>query len=528
MDRQREAERMPRRELAAISGWCYACRMFHSPSTTWALLLLSSVAQAQSDAGVPSDAHAIELPAQPNGTAADRLHWLHQKIEQTLARRSLAEARIGISVAEIDGGRTVYHRNEEALYNPASNVKLITTAAALALLGPEFRFKTTLLAESVVRGEVTGSLYLQGRGDPSLVTEDLWKMAGDLAAAGVRKINGDLAIDDRYFDEIRVGPGFAMKSEDLPFRAPNGAVSLNYNACSVHVLAGAKDGAPARVLAEPASPYLVVVNHTRTVTEGKTKLTIAAHDREALTELEVEGQIRKGDPPQVEHRRIGHPDLYMAHSFREVLARRGIKVGGQIVRAATPPAARPLVTHFSSPLGVLVRDVNKLSNNFMAEQVLKTLGAETGGTPGTWPKGIAAIGRFLLERLGLRGDQYQMTNGSGLYDSNRFSPAQIVQLLRTAYHDFRFAADFVGSLSLAGADGTIGHRMNGSSAQRYVRAKTGTLEGVSCLSGYAGAPGRVPLAFSVLMNQVPESAVGDARRAQDEIAEALVTYLQAP
>jgi D-alanyl-D-alanine carboxypeptidase/D-alanyl-D-alanine-endopeptidase (penicillin-binding protein 4) len=173
-----------------------------------------------------------------------------------------------------------------------------------------------------------------------------------------------------------------------------------------------------------------------------------------------------------------------------------------------------------------VRDVNKRSNNFMAEQILKTLGAETGGRPGTWPKGIDAVAGF-LEKLGIARTEYKMTNGSGLYDSNRFTASQLTTLLRATYKDFRFAADFVGSLGLAGADGTVGHRMEGGLAERYVRAKTGTLAGVSALAGYAGAPGKAPLAFAILMNDLTDAGSARARRAQDQIAEALVAYLLA-
>jgi len=223
-------------------------------------------------------------------------------------------------------------------------------------------------------------------------------------------------------------------------------------------------------------------------------------------------------------RRVGHPDLYTGYAFRELLSRRGIKVTGQVVNANAPPEARAQVVHYSLPLGVAIRDVNKRSNNFMAEQVLKTLGAETGGRPGTWAKGVDGVGAF-LEKIGIARADYKMTNGSGLYDSNRFSPQQFITLLRAAYRDFRFSADYLGSLSLAGADGTIGHRMAGGLAERYVRAKTGTLLGVSCLSGYAGAPGKSPLVFSILMNDVGEAATGKARRVQDQIAEAPVAYL---
>jgi serine-type D-Ala-D-Ala carboxypeptidase/endopeptidase (penicillin-binding protein 4) len=295
---------------------------------------------------------------------------------------------------------------------------------------------------------------------------------------------------------VRVGPGFEQKNEDLPFRAPNGALSLNYNAVGVHVLPGAGDAAAARVMIDPQTPYFTIVNDARTVAAGRSNVTVEARETADHTELKVAGRIRVGDEGVVMLRRVAHPDLYTANAFRELLSRRGIKVTGNIVRDTTPTTAKALSAHYSQPLGVVVRDVNKRSNNFMAEQILKTLGAETGGRPGTWQKGIDAVAGF-LERLGIARKDYKMTNGSGLYNSNLFSPAQLTTLLRVAYKDFRFAADFIGSLALAGADGTVSHRMEGGLAERYVRAKTGTLAGVSCLAGYAGAPGHAPLAFAI-------------------------------
>jgi D-alanyl-D-alanine carboxypeptidase/D-alanyl-D-alanine-endopeptidase (penicillin-binding protein 4) len=463
----------------------------------------------------------------PSGSPADKQKWLKEQIDAALGDPGLAGAKIGIAVAEVESGKSLYARNDSGLFNPASDTKLFTTAAALALLGPEYRWKTIVYAnEPPSGGELKGKLYLKGHGDPTLVVEDLWRMVADLYAAGLRKVDGDLAVDDSFFDEVRVGPGFEQKSEDLPFRAPNGALSLNYNAVGVHVFPGAEEAAPARVIIDPQTPYFTLTNDARTVESGRTFLTVESKEAPDHTEIIVHGRIRVGDAGQLQQRRVAHPDLYTAYAFKELLSRRGIKVAGNVVREPTPATARALTAHYSQPLGVVVRDVNKRSNNFMAEQILKTLGAETGGRPGTWQKGIDAVGGF-LERLGIGRASYKMINGSGLYASNLFSPTQLVTLLRVAYKDFRFAADFIGSLSLAGADGTIGHRMEGGLAERYVRAKTGTLAGVSCLAGYAGAPGHAPLAFAILMNDVPDPATQRARKAQDAIAEALVSYLLA-
>jgi D-alanyl-D-alanine carboxypeptidase/D-alanyl-D-alanine-endopeptidase (penicillin-binding protein 4) len=475
---------------------------------------------------VPREPDPIHPAGPVPSTPAEREAWLKARLDEILGLPSLGSAKFSVAVAEVDTGRMLYGRNDGALLNPASNVKLVTTAAALAQLGPEYRFKTVLLAEAPHGGVIEGSLYLRGYGDPSLVGEDLWKMASDLAARGVKKVAGDLVVDDTFFDAERVGPGFEQKQEDAPFRAPSGAVSLNYNACAILVLPGKKAGDPVRVLVDPASPYFTVASEATTVASGRAGLQIEAREAEGHTVIHVSGSMRVGDGGHSERRRIAHPDLYAGYTLRELLARRGIAVAGQVVTGQAPTSTRTLATHYSQPLGVLVRDVNKSSNNFMAEQVLKTLGAELGGKPGTWAKGVDGVGRF-LETLGVGKSAYKMTNGSGLYDSNRFSAAQLVAILRSAYRDFRFAADFVGSLALAGADGTIGHRMAGGLAERYVRAKTGTLSGVSCLSGYAGAPGRLPLAFSILMNDLGEGGAHEARRAQDAIAETLVQYLMA-
>ncbi|HEY4999259.1 MAG TPA: D-alanyl-D-alanine carboxypeptidase/D-alanyl-D-alanine-endopeptidase, partial [Usitatibacter sp.] len=198
---------------------------------------------------------------------------------------------------------------------------------------------------------------------------------------------------------------------------------------------------------------------------------------------------------------------------------------GGAVRVGTAPAQglRVLAAHDSAPLAVVVQELNKRSNNFTAEQILRTLGAEIGGRPGNWDKGLKAVARYLAG-VGIKAGAYQMMNGSGLYDSNRFSAEQIATVLRGAAQDFRISAEFLASLAVAGTDGTIAHRMGGTLAERYVRAKTGTLANVSCLSGFAGSPGHLPLVFSIIVNDV--SNPNDARRAQDRAAELLVAYLE--
>jgi serine-type D-Ala-D-Ala carboxypeptidase/endopeptidase (penicillin-binding protein 4) len=511
--------------LLSLTAGVAAAQVPDKPTPPKAQAPAPKAAEPPEGGGPGKFASVPAVPSPPPNV--DRNKWLKEQIDAVLADPELAKAKVGIDVVDVDSGKTLYARNDAGLFNPASNVKLFTTAASLALLGPEYRWKTVVYGETQpVGGELKGRLYLKGHGDPTLVVEDLWRLVTDLYATGLRKVSGDLVIDDTFFDNVRVGPGFDQKSEDFPFRAPNGALSLNYNAVGVHVYPGAGDAAPARVVIDPQTPYFTIVNEARTIAQGRTTVNVEARETGDHTELKVTGRIRLGDVGQTTLKRVGHPDLYTTYAFKELLARRGIVVTGKVIRDATPPSARALTAHYSMPLGVVVRDVNKRSNNFMAEQILKTLGAETGGRPGTWQKGIDAVAGF-LEKLGIARKDYKMTNGSGLYNSNLFSPAQLTTVLRLAYKDFRFAADFIGSLALAGADGTVSHRMEGGLAERYVRAKTGTLAGISCLAGYAGAPGHAPLAFAIFMNDIPDPATHKARRAQDAIAEVLVSYQMA-
>ncbi|HTA20731.1 MAG TPA: D-alanyl-D-alanine carboxypeptidase/D-alanyl-D-alanine-endopeptidase [Polyangia bacterium] len=475
---------------------------------------------------------AAPAPDQPKAPAdpAERRAWLKAQIDDALDAPALAKAKIGVLAVESDTGKPVYARGEKTPLNAASNVKIVTSSAALSLLGPEYRWRTTLsIAVNPPlppNGEIAGDLVLRGGGDPTLVGEDLAAMVADLAALGVHKVHGALVVDDGFFDGATVGPAYDQKKESTASRAPSSAASLDFNAVAVTIIPGAVAGAPARVTVEPASPYFVVSGSVVTATDGPAAPSVETRDEGGTrTRVVVAGRVRLGSEPRTFYRRVDHPALYLGQTLRQQLERRGILVDKPTRTGAVPALGqRVLSTHESAPLAVVVQDLNKRSNNFMAEQVVRTLGAEIVGRPGTWDKGLEAVARYLAG-IGLPRGAYQMTNGSGLYDSNHFSAEQIVTALRAASRDFRISAEFLASLAVAGTDGTIAHRMSGSLAERYVRAKTGTLANVSCLSGFAGSPGHVPLVFSILMNDVATAA--EARRVQDRVATLLVAYLEA-
>jgi D-alanyl-D-alanine carboxypeptidase/D-alanyl-D-alanine-endopeptidase (penicillin-binding protein 4) len=479
-------------------------------------------------------------PDQPKAPAdpALRKAWLKAQLDELFAAPALAKAKVSMLAIEAESGKPVYARSEKALLNAASNVKLITSAAALSLLGPEYRWRTTLSVAGPpggpplpVGGEVSGDLVLRGTGDPTLAAEDLVAMVSDLAALGLHKVRGALVVDDGFFDTATVGPAYDQKTESTASRAPSSAVSLNGNVVAVTIIPGPAAGAPARVVIEPASPYFTLSGAVVTAADGPASPAVETREAAGHTRITVAGRVRLGSDPRTFYRRVVHPALFTGQTLRQLLERRGIivekptRVGTAPTPTTTPTLGlRVLSTHESAPLAVVVHELNKRSNNFAAEQMLRTLGAEIVGRPGTWAKGLEAVSRFLAG-VGLPRGTYRMTNGSGLYDSNQFSPEQITTVLRATSRDFRLSAEYLSSLAVAGTDGTIAHRMTGTLAERYVRAKTGTLASVSCLSGFAGSPGRVPLIFSILMNDVTNAA--EARRIQDRAAELMVAYLEA-
>lgn len=503
----------------------------------WMFMVVASTsARAQAPTpGTPGTRVAtpsLVLPplAPPPEEVEPRKTWLRERLDELLTAPAFVGAKLGAFVVDFETGKPLYARGEKLPLNAASNVKLVTSAAALARLGPEYRWKTVVFGPARAGGrwlgaggELEGDLVLRGTGDPALGTQDLGELASELAALGIRKVKGALVVDATFFEARALGPGYDQKEESAAFRAASSAASLNGNAVQITVLPGVAAGTPARVVVEPPSPYFVTTGRITTAKDGPGIPSIETEDADGKqTRIVLGGRVRLGSEPRVFFRRVVHPDLYLGHTFREVCKRRGISFEKPLRFEAAPNGLRLLAVRESPPLAVVIHDLNKRSSNFAAEQVLRTLGAEAGGRPGTWNKGLEAVAAY-LEGIGLPRASYRMDNGAGLYDSNRFTAEQIVAVLRAALRDFRIASEYAASLSIAGTDGTLSTRMAGTVAARYVRGKTGTLATASALSGVAGAPGQRPLLFSLLTNDV--AAPADARAAQDRLAELLVLYL---
>jgi D-alanyl-D-alanine carboxypeptidase/D-alanyl-D-alanine-endopeptidase (penicillin-binding protein 4) len=491
----------------------------------------------QPEVAPPPVAAEARPPAPPPGADLDdRIEYLEERVKQIVATRGalLPGARVGVAIMDVQTGRMLVEQDADGLYNTASNTKLITGAAALALLGPDFRYYTALYGLEVdpVTGVLKGDLHMRGRGDPSLGTSELLSLTRELRQGGVRKIDGRIIIDTDYFDSHVLPPHFDEKPKDqAPYRAPINATALNFNAVSVSVKPAATGIGPCEIVIDPPNDYVTVEGSVETVTTGRSRIRFESTTTRDNLQLMITGQLRLDDGVKSYRRRVPDPVLYLGSALRAALLDSGIQIAKKrIVTGEVPKLAKPLAWRVSEPLAVLVRGLGKYSNNFVAEMLLKTIGAETRADktkPATWDDGLHAVRGWLEGTIGWKADGYYYGNGSGLYASNRFSPRQLVQLLGAAYRDFRWGPDLMASLSIAGVDGTISRRMARGPAAGLVRAKTGTLDGVSTLSGYVATDGRAPLAFAVLVNGFTDEAADSARLLQNDVCEAAIPFLQA-
>jgi serine-type D-Ala-D-Ala carboxypeptidase/endopeptidase (penicillin-binding protein 4) len=452
--------------------------------------------------------HAAE-PA-PRGEAA-----LGQALSRALEARALRGARVGALVVDDADGRVVFERDADQPLVPASNLKLLTALAALRVFGPAHVFTTRVYANAAPDADgAVETLYVRGGGDPGLTSEDYWRLAADLHKLGLRRVRGDLVVDDSLFDGERWHPSW-LPTTARAYHAPVGALMANYGAYAVEVAGGERNGDPVRIAVDPPTPFFHVSNQART---GKGRRLVV--DRRAVDggeEVVVGGSWPRG-AERTFQRSVLDPAGYAAGVLRLQLASLGIDVKGGVRRAYVPDGARELIAFQGRPLSDVVRRFLKFSNNLIGEALIKSLSAAADGAPGSW-KGGTAVVRRELDALGLPTAGLVQVDGSGLSYDDRASPRLLVAVVREASHSFHYGAEFVASLPIGATDGTLQHRSERAGAE--LRAKTGLLTRVSSLSGLVRRADGRTLAFSVLVNGFRGGA-GEAIDALDAFAAALV------
>jgi len=432
--------------------------------------------------------------------------------------KAWTSSKVGVRVVNVTTGEVVFQRDGERPLVPASTMKVVTAAAALARLGPAFRFKTEILADGPLdaNGKLDGNLYVKGGGDPTLVVEKLWKFILDLKQAGVTEITGDVVFDESYFDTVYTLPGWDKRRdlEDGPaYFSTVSALSLNHNTAAIIVAPGPEIGQPARVVLEtPAGDSIKVTNQLVTVAPGARRQVLLERklDEKKNLEFVLTGTVPTDDEMKKYYRSIVDPTAQFMAVWQELAKMHQIQVKGKHRRGPTPDAAEVLIDLRSPSLASILADMNKTSSNFIAEQVVKTLGAERGAA-GTHAAGVEVIRQYLRD-IGVPTDQVHLVNGSGLATAGTLSPAALTTVLLTMAQDRRVGPEFLATLALAGWDGTLWRRFPEDPAR--VRGKTGSIDGVACLAGYAIAGDGQQYAFAFLVNDL-RGGGAPARRLQD-------------
>jgi D-alanyl-D-alanine carboxypeptidase/D-alanyl-D-alanine-endopeptidase (penicillin-binding protein 4) len=442
-----------------------------------------------------------------------------QVLKSVFNEGSMQRARVGFLVTSLKTQKVLAERDADVLLNPASNVKLITTVAALSILKPDFRFKTEYYAQGPIEGGVLkGDLVVKGYGDPSIVTERLQRVARDLELRGLKQIAGNIVLDDSYFDDNNRAKGWeSERYNPKAYAAPIGALSFNHNTVDMFVRPTAS-GQPAFFALDPPIDYLRVEGSIATG-DKKWRPQISIFDEDGFMRVKVAGQVSTRHGHAEFRRRIFDPKRYFGSALAYFLEQEGILFSAQVISGQLQPGAKLLLVDRSPPLTQIVGDTNKYSSNFMAEMLVKALGAQVA-LPASFDNGLQVISQFLEREVGFKKGEYRLGNGSGLNDANRFSARQLVKLLTYANQNFEIASEFVSSLGVAGAQGTISSRMRNTPAQRKLRAKTGTLSGISALSGYVATQDDDTLAFSIIV-QGHGSPTYKVCHLQDRICEAL-------
>jgi D-alanyl-D-alanine carboxypeptidase/D-alanyl-D-alanine-endopeptidase (penicillin-binding protein 4) len=436
---------------------------------------------------------------------------LSEQLDDIFNDTSFRNANWGVVIQSLDNGEYFYKRNEDKFFVPASNLKLFTSAAGLLLLGNDYRFSTNIFLNGYQSGSTLyGDLVIQGRGDPTISGRfynndinyvfDTW--IDSLLNLGITNIKGNIVGDDNLFDDIGLGNGWSWNYETDWYAAQSSAISFNDNCVDIIIYYNQKYDS-VFVSSKPSLRSVVILNNVLPAV-GNEKTNIDVVRERGTNVITVTGKFRKDADTLITYATIQNPTQYTMLVFKNRLENRGIRVNGYAIdideyeRVINYEDLDLLFISYSEKLSEIIKVINKSSQNFFAEQLLKTIGLEILDY-GSAANGVTAI-KELFTEIGLNSDNIVMVDGSGLSHMNMVTPRQVVELLKYVYSNDKVYLDFFNSLPIAGIDGSLGKRMQNTTAQNNVRAKTGYISHVRSLSGYAFTGDSEPIAFSMIAN----------------------------
>jgi D-alanyl-D-alanine carboxypeptidase/D-alanyl-D-alanine-endopeptidase (penicillin-binding protein 4) len=446
------------------------------------------------------------LPALSFATVAN----LKQNLDTITAKLS---PDVSIEVYSLDKKEVLYGKNPGKLLNPASTTKVVTAAAALKYLGPDYKFHTRFFLTPA------GDLFVVGEGDPSIVIENLRMIADQIVRAGVKSIR-NIVVNDTYFDSY-TQPG--LPASRVHYNSFTGALSLNFNRMQVKVTPGKKVGGDAKVEAKSGDQPIPVSNEVETSKRGTRArielLPPPTKDNEDL--FAISGRIPISSKGVTVERHVSLPPLYFAETLKTLLQQMGCRISGGIYTGGKSRGSKLVLDYESKPLSLIIKDMNKFSNNFIAEQLVKVLGAKYLGVPGTAASGVLVLQKYLAS-LGVPPRSYVLVNGSGLTYDNKMSAEQLIAIFRDMYRDKKLWTPFKNSLSIWGKDGTLRRRKSSAILVGSARGKTGSLDHVKTIAGTVPSSGGELTAFAILLNGGANMA--NCRGVQESIVKAVAQF----
>ncbi|MGC8594215.1 MAG: D-alanyl-D-alanine carboxypeptidase/D-alanyl-D-alanine endopeptidase [Candidatus Kryptoniota bacterium] len=468
-------------------------------------------------------AFAVGFTGLSSAQEMQALKALQFDLKSIISDSAFSNAFIGIEVKDLRSDAVLFAYNQDKDFVPASNMKLLTTSAALSVLGENYQYHTYLMANGYVLDDTLfGDLYIVGSGDPTIsgrfTNGDVVKIfkgwADTLKLLNVKVVKGNVIGDDRVFDNVPVGEGWGLAwHEDVYWYAAYiSGLSFNDNCIDV-TLKPNKPGAPVLYTLTPPTSYITIINESKTTED--TINTIDFYRDPATNVIHIYGNYPRTLDSMKVSLTVYNPTLYTATVLFETLNSVGIKMLGEpfdisryqkISRVPPYNLMWTIASYTSPPLSEIVKVINKRSQNFYAEQVFRTLGKEKYGI-GTF-ENARRVEMFFLHSIGVDTTQIEINDGSGLSSWDLVTPHAIVEILE-AMRKSPVSNIFYDSLPVAGVDGTLEFRMKGTRAQGNVHGKTGFIENVRSLSGYLTTLDGEPLAFSIFVNHytVPTSAV---------------------
>lgn len=465
----------------------------------------------------------VHATAQTRVDLVPRHGALAQRLDALLDRPPFDRVHWGVYVAD-ERGRPLYQRNADRLFVPASNTKLVVGAAATVLLPPDYRVRTSVYVNGVLRdGIVYGDLVLYGRGDPTFSTRcygvdtlalgacdsafsAIDRIADSIRSRGVRRITGRIIGDGSYFEPALVLPAWNVFDLNWWYAAPVSGLGFNDNSVDFSITPGNAVDHPPRITWSPQLDLFTFENRARTVPAGSSTTIGDKFFRTPGTmDIWAEGTVAQGRRPWIESFALPDPNRYAARALAASLERAGVAVEGGAIGTTDSLDTRavrccgsPLFEYQGRPIGDLVFPILNSSQNWFAEMLVKVLGREFRGA-GSWEAGLDVERRFLIDSVGIDSTAFSLEDGSGLAAGNLVTPRAFGQLLAfMARHPRRGA--FLAALPRSGQRGSLLRRFVGTPLEGQVRAKTGSIDRVNTLSGYIERPGGATLVFSIEAN----------------------------